>query len=234
GMLARLSHRHSEEVFDEENELLSPVFSPSLQHLQQPGRRCSSSGQRRDSASKQHLVFVPPPARVSPPSSLSSPTGARHRWTESRRGGVSCSSCRRTHRLGSTAEGGLQQQRRSPEMLQLRGSATSEKVSSSGNVGSPKQLLSLSSSFQSSQPRRLSAHALKEKETLALRSPPLVKPIDNWCVYCYQVVCSLYEVGGMAPPRVDEGGEWSGHVMIRGGHYECHRLRDCYRNPQCA
>ncbi|GMS99924.1 hypothetical protein PENTCL1PPCAC_22099 [Pristionchus entomophagus] len=242
-MPARLSHpRHSEEVFEEDDDLLlscspsSPVFSPSsLQPMQQQQpRRLRSNGSSshhgnglRDSASKQHLVFVPPPARLlssSPPSptitTITTSSAARHK---------------RSLQFGSgrSSEGGLQQQPRLPEMLRLR-SATTENVSSTyGCVGSPKQLLSLSPSYHSPSPRRLSStHSLKEKETLALRSPPPAKSIDNSCVYCYQVVCSLYEVGGLSLPLLEEEGEWSGHVMMRGGVYECHRLLNGVRNPQ--
>ncbi|KAF8366319.1 hypothetical protein PRIPAC_84148 [Pristionchus pacificus] len=231
------SHRHSEEVFEEDDDLLhsdslsSPVFSPSLQQLQ-PSDRHSSNGSsgkgsyRRDSASKQHLVFVPAPARGSPPSSLSSsPTTA-------------AAAAARHRRSMQPLQPSQQQQPRRPETLRLR-STTNENVFSA-YAGAPKQLLSLSPSFHSKTPprRRLSTtgtHSLCAKETLALRSSPLlVKPIDKWCVYCYQVVCSLYEVRGLAPPRVDEGGEWTGHAMMRGTNYECHRLVDLYRNPQCA
>lgn len=53
---------------------------------------------------------------------------------------------------------------------------------------------------------------------LQYRNPTV--PQFQWCVYCYQVVCSLYEVRGLAPPRVDEGGEWTGHAMMKGPNYE--------------
>ncbi|GMT27178.1 hypothetical protein PFISCL1PPCAC_18475, partial [Pristionchus fissidentatus] len=240
---ARPSYRHSEEVFEEEemdgllhsDALSSPVFSPTplmrLQHLQQlqhspsPAVAGSSHYYRRESTgSKQQLAYRPPPIRSSPFSSLSSSssTSPTHSGGGARQ--------RRVSRSSGTCSSSTISAAGRPELLRLRGNATNESYASP-SITTRKQLLSLSPSYHSGNNGRRPSFREKEKETLTLRPPP-IKPLNNVCLYCYRTVCALYSIHGRMPPRIEDEGEWKGHLMKKGDNIECYRLREIYRNQQ--